>query len=198
MKYYPAALCILTSFISINTYANESAPSVFVTHELNGQSSITSVGVGMNFKDTDSNFGAGISMSLGNAEIVTSKLNVEDYLAWEVGGKIGYFSDISLYLEAGIDLGELIGRDHLDDDRYHDHSFSVFDDDYDEHHYHDHYDSHDHRPINDSLDAYIGIGGGVNFGHVQVNGHVRVRQIDTEDWKALDDVYSGVTLSFSF
>jgi len=195
MKLFPLTICVLASLYSMNSKADDTVPSVFVSHEMNGDSTITSVGVGMTFKDHHSNFGANVSMSLGNAEIVTSKLHVEDYLAWELGAKIGYFSDISLYLEAGVDLGELIGRDHLDEDRYHDHSFNVFNDNDHHDHYHDDYE---HRPINDSLDAYIGIGGGINFGHAQLNGHVRLRQIDSEDWSALDDVYSGVTLTVSF
>jgi hypothetical protein len=202
MKTFLPALAISALLFSGVSVADNNTPSVFVTHELNGESSITSVGVGMTFKSQHSNFGANVSMSLGNAEVVTSKLRVEDYLAWELGGKIGYFSDVSLYLEAGIDLGELMGRDHLDDD--HDHYNSFDDDDYydqDTHfdHYHDDYDhNYDYRTASDSLDAYIGIGGGIDFGHVQLNGHVRLRQIDSENWKALDNVYSGVTLSASF
>ena len=75
----------------------------------------------------------------------------------------------------------------FDGDDYHDH-----------YHDHDDYYDHDHRFANDSLDAYVGIGGGIKLGQIQVNGQVRYRQIDSEDWKALDDVYSGVTVSFSF
>lgn len=197
MKHFLSTLAMSTLLFSGFSVANDNAPAVFVTHELNGDSRITSVGVGMTFKDSQSNFGGNVSMSLGNAEIVTSKLNVENYLAWELGGKIGYFSDVSLYLEAGIDLGELIGRDHLDEDRFHSHNYNLFDDDYfhDDDHYHNDYSA---NTTSDSLDAYIGIGGGIDLGHVQLNGHVRLRQIDSDDWKALDDVYSGVSFSVSF
>ena len=195
MKKFLSALTISTLLFSGFSVADNNTPSVFMTHELNGDSTITSVGVAITFKDPQSNFGANVSMSLGNAEIVTSKLHIEDYLAWELGAKVGYFSDVSIYLEAGIDLGELIGRDHLDDEHHDNHSYSSFDSDYfhDDDHYHD-----DYRTSTDSLDAYIGIGGGIDFGHAQLNGHVRLRQIDSEDWKALDNVYSGVTLSVSF
>jgi len=196
MKIFPFAICVLASLYSFNLKANDNLPSIFVTHELNGDSSITSVGAGMTFKDNHSNFGANISMSLGNAEIVTNKLRVEDYLAWELGAKVGYFSDISLYLEAGVDLGELFGREHHDDDHFHDNSFNLFDDHYDDHHSHYHDDHYSNRT--DSLDAYIGVGGGINFGHVQLSGQVRFRQIDSEEWKSLDDVYTGVTLTMSF
>lgn len=194
MNKFLSALTISTLLFSGFSVA-DNTPSVFVTHELNGDSTITSVGVAMTFKDSHTNFGANFSMSLGNAEIVTSKLNIEDYLAWELGAKVGYFSDVSIYLEAGIDLGELIGRDHLDEEHYDEHSYSSFDSDYfhNDDHYHD-----DYRTTADSLDAYIGIGGGIDFGRAQLNGHVRLRQIDSEDWKALDNVYSGVSLSVSF
>lgn len=191
MKFSFVNLGLLALLISSNVFAVEDKTSVFATHEINGQSKITSIGVGINLKNASNHFGGMVSMSLGKAEIVTSKLKVEDYLAWELGGKIGFFSDVSLYLEAGVDLGELFGRDHLDEDRYYDHSFSLYE-------YDEPYDSHSHHTINDSLDAYIGIGGGIDFGHTQINGHVRMRQIDSEHWTALDDVYSGVTLSFSF
>lgn len=194
-----SALSLFISGVSFADHRDDST-SVFVTHEVNGESNISSAGVAFNFKQHDSNFGGAISMSLGRADIVTTKLNVEDYLAWELGGKIGYFSDVSLYLEAGVDLGELFGRGHLDEDSYHDHDHYYDDDDYyhDRYHDHDHDFGHNHYHRSDSLDAYVGIGGGIKLDRISINGQVRYRQIDSEDWEALDDVYSGVTVSFSF
>lgn len=200
MKKLLSVACAGTLLFTSTAFAQDSGngPSVFVTHEFNGDSEISSAGVAFNFKQQNSGFGGAVLMSLGRADIVTTKLNVEDYLAWELGGRIGYFSDISIYAEAGVDLGELFGRGHLDEDRYHDHEFYDGDDYHDHYHDHDDYYDHDNRFANDSLDAYVGIGGGIKLGHVQVNGQVRYRQIDSEDWKAIDDVYSGVTVSFSF
>lgn len=194
MKLLILALCPISLQMSSLAIASENYPNIFITHEQNNNSSINSVGAGMNFRDHNTHLGGAFTMALGHANIMTKTGINEKYLAWELGGKIGYFSDISLYLEAGLDLGELIGRGHLDEDNHHDHTHITIDDDHihtDEYH-------HDHRYIKDSLDAYVGIGGGFDLKHLQIRGQVRYRQIDSKDWEALDTVYSGITLSFAF
>lgn len=194
MKYIISALFIASAFISSSSYAQSDTPSIFVTHERNGDSFINSIGAGLNFKANNSNLGGQVNMSLGQAEVVTTRLDVQDYLAWELGVKVGYFSDVSLYLEAGLDLGELIDREHLREDDYDTHRHITIDGD------HVHIDEyrHSYRNIEDSLDAYMGIGGGITIDRLSIKGQVRYRQIDSDDWEALDDVYSGVTVSFSF
>ncbi|MDP2562311.1 hypothetical protein [Psychrobium sp. 1_MG-2023] len=194
MKYF-AALVLLTA--SLNTYASDTLSSFFVTHDTNGESTISSVGSGIIFKDDYSHMGFAVNTSLGNAEVLTEDNYIEEYVAWELGLKFGYFSDISVYGEIGIDLGELIFNQH----KYDDHDLVYDNDDYfnntNFNHYHNEYDDRDHDHSN-SLDAYIGVGAGINLGHLELTGHVRLRQIDGDHWSAAEFIYSGVQMSVSF
>ena len=87
MKKLLSVACAGTLLFTSTAFAQDSGngPSVFVTHEFNGDSEISSAGVAFNFKQQNSGFGGAVLMSLGRADIVTTKLNVEDYLAWELG-----------------------------------------------------------------------------------------------------------------
>lgn len=154
---------------------DNSGPRFFFSHESNGDDSITSVGTGITIVNGDSNLGFQLNTSIARAEVLSDDGYVEDYFAWEGSIKVGLFSNISVYGEAGIDLSEL-----LFDDYRHDH--------------HDYYHAH----YNDDIDAYLGFGAGVQLGILKVEAFSRVREIDSLYWEAQSESFSGVQFSLNF
>lgn len=162
----------------------------FVKNEVNGDDYISGIGSEIWLTNRDSNFGVSVLTSIGKAE-VTDQDNVQhNYLAWEAGLKLGYFSDIFAYAEVGFDLGELAFQD-----RDEDHHYRVYfsDDDSD-------FIVANRRHTDDSnnVDGYIGVGAGFKFEHLQIEAFTRLRQVDGEYWKADNQAYTGAKLSVVF
>ena len=148
---------------------------VFYSYESNGDDYISGVGIGYTFADPHSKLGYQLTTSLNNAEVVATDGFIEDYIAWEGGIKLGLFSNLSLYVEAGIDLSEILFHDLRYDE--HDYYFSEYHDDF---------------------DAYIGVGAGIQAGPLRVTAFSRKREIDSKYWEAESEVFSGVQFSISF
>ena len=151
-----------------------SSTRIIYSHESNGADYLSSVGIATLLKDSESKFGIELGTSLGNAEVVSTDGYLEDYVAWEGNMRLGYFSNISIFVEAGFDLTEAI----FEDERYDDH--------------------HDDYLYHDDIDAYVGFGIGLNAGPFQIDGFVRNREIDSLYWEAQSEVFSGVQFSFKF
>ena len=148
---------------------------IFYSHETNGDDYISGVGIGYTFADPSSKLGYQLTTSLNNAEVIATDGFVEDYVAWEGGIKLGLFSNLSLYVEAGIDLSEILFHDLRYDE--HDYYFSEYHDDF---------------------DAYLGVGAGIQAGPLKVTAFSRKREIDSKYWEAESEVFSGVQFSLSF
>ena len=138
----------------------------------------------------DSNFGISILTSIGHAEVTGKDKKQHDYLAWEAGFKLGYFSDVFAYAEFGFDLGELALQDRNEDDDYRrysgdeDNDFIV--------------SNRSRYDESNNIDGYVGIGAGIKFEHLQIEAFTRLRQIDGEYWKAENQAFTGAKLSVVF
>ena len=152
-----------------------SGPRFFFSHESSGEDTITSIGTGITIVNSESNLGFQLNTSIANAEVLSDDGYIEDYFAWEGSVKVGLFSNISIYGEAGIDLSEL-----LFDDYRHDR--------------HDYY----YTRYSDDIDAYLGFGAGVQLGPLKVEAYSRVREIDSLYWEAQSENFSGVQFSLNF
>lgn len=152
-------------------------PRVFVQYEFNDTDSIKTVGVANFIPFYNSDFGAQAMTSFSFAEVMTKDNYLQDYLAWEAGFRMGYYGAVIAYIEAGIDLTELVLNTQRgdccgsfnDNDNYH-----------------------------DQVDGYVGIGAGLQIQALTIDAFVRLRQIDTRYWQSAEQSYYGIQLSVSF
>jgi hypothetical protein len=154
---------------------DSSKASIFYTYESNGDDYIAGIGAGVTFKDSHTKFGFGLTTSINNAEVIAEDGFIEDYVAWEASARIGYFSNLSIYGEVGIDLTELL---------FHDLRYDHHDDYYNEYH--------------DDIDAYVGIGAGIKLGALRIEAFSRLREIDSRYWEARSSHFTGVQFSLNF
>ena len=203
MKYFLISLLLLLSLITINiSYANTlNNVGFFLKTEMNDQDYINGFGTELWLTNVSSSVGIAINTSIGNAA-VTDTLNIQhNYLAWDLGIKFGYFSDVFVYAEIGFDFGEMVLSDN-DKDRYdNDLNFSEFLayivlDGYTE--YHDYADYYEDYDSSNDIDGYIGAGAGMKFENIVVEAFARYRQVDGEYWQADSQVYSGLKLTLLF
>lgn len=120
-------------------------------------------------------------------------------MAWEIGGKFGYFSDIFLYGEFGFDFGEFAFQDREEDNNRR--RCQCSEDEYNSRSYSNDLNSNFYYNRNDEsndIDFYLGVGTGVDFEHLQLTAYTRYRQVDGVGWATEGRVFSGVKLSVSF
>lgn len=165
--------------------------SIFITNEYQSEDQIIGVGVSGLLKSSESNFGVEILSSISTAEVIDTKGFNQDYIAWEVGAKFGYFSKVFIYAEVGFDFGELVLQSRGEDSEYDDQDRNIEID------FADFIDRSLDDQAND-IDGYIGVGAGYDFGHFQLEAFTRYRQIDGEYWKADNQVFVGIRASVSF
>lgn len=146
----------------------------FVTHEWNATDRITSVGISHVFTKNASGFIGEVNSSFGYAEVLTESDIFEEYPVWESGVKLGYYSTLFVYIEAGIDLAELA----LDHDRE---DCCIRD-----------------ERINNQIDGYAGIGAGINLNKAKFTLFVRARQIDSNSWESKEQVFAGASVELKF
>lgn len=175
---------VVTTLLSLSkSHAQDSnGGQIFFSHESNGQDYISGFGVGLLFVNAETNVGFQLNTSLSNAEITSTDGYIEDFVAWEGGVKFGLFSDISIYAEVGIDLAELFFHDL----RYDRHDY-----------YYDDY-SHGYYEYHDNIDAYFGVGFGVQLGPLKLEGISRLREIDSLYWESESELFTGFQVSLNF
>jgi len=167
--------------------------SVFVSAEHYGENQINGFGVSALLKNSESNIGVSILSSIAPSEVIDTRGINQHYIAWEVGAKVGYFSDVFFYAELGFDFGELTLQSRGEDGRYHYH------DDDDEFDFIDFIEIRDRvEDKSNDIDGYVGVGAGYDFGHFQIEAFTRYRQIDGEFWKADNQAFAGIRASISF
>jgi len=171
LKFIGAAALVL---LSTGLQADETDLRLFYSYELNGGDYISSIGTGVAYWQGDSNLGFQLNTSIGQASILADDGYIEEYVSWEGAVKFGYFSDISVYVEGGVDLAEILFHDL----RY---------DDYDE-----------EFGYQDDIDAYVGVGIGFKAGLLQVDGFIRAREIDSKYWEAESVTFTGMQVSINF
>tara|TARA_R110000737_G_scaffold1951_4_gene5686 strand:+ start:3382 stop:4005 length:624 start_codon:yes stop_codon:yes gene_type:complete len=190
IRYVLTPLIILLLLSTFNARAFESPRfGFFVKNEVNDNDHISGIGAEVWLTNSESNFGISVLTSIGHGAVTGRDNKQHDYLAWEAGLKLGYFSDVFAYAEVGFDLGELALQDRNEDDEYHLYS----DDDSD-------FIISNRRRYDEAnnIDGYVGVGVGVKFEHVQLEAFTRLRQVDGEYWRADNQAFSGAKLSVVF
>jgi len=173
--------------VTPKAFSDDVSPRLFYSYESNGGDSIYGIGTGITFKNAETNFGYQLNTSLNNANILATDGYREDFLAWQGSVKFGYFSDVFIYGEVGIDLGELLFHDlRYDHDGYHS--------DY----YYDLDTNSGSYEYEDNIDAFFGIGAGLNSGPLRLEAFVRLREIDGKYWEARSENFSGLQISINF
>jgi len=193
MKILYIFIFFIFSF-AVNAQTNNNI-GFFVKNEIHDSDYISGIGVEAWLINEDTQIGFAVNSSIGKAEVTDEYDYQHSYVAWDLGVKFGYFSDVFIYAELGLDLGELILQDR-DEDDYDDEDnqvdlgdilgILVLDDYYDE------YDR------SNDIDAYVGVGVGLKLENIVIEGYSRYRQIDGEYWKANNQVFTGVKLTMMF
>lgn len=177
MKKYTAIFGFFVLFLILsNPVKSDEGLSnhIFYSYESNGSDYLYFVGVGTTLKVNHSDLGMQLNTAIGNAEVLASDGYLEEYTAWEVSAKFGYFSDISIFVEGGFDLTESL---------FHDLRYS---------------DYEQENGYTDDVDAFIGLGAGIKSGAIEISGFVRFREIDSEYWEAASESFSGLQIALHF
>lgn len=154
--------------------AKETA-NIFVKHEFNDTDNITGLGISYLAQKFNSNFlGEGLT-SISNVKVLDNFGEFQEYIAWDVGLRMGYYNDIFLYIEAGLDVLELTVRDLKNDDDYF-------------------YDDED----GNGIDGYAALGGGFLTDRVRLELFIKARKIDGDYWESEHQIFYGAQFSLTF
>ncbi len=193
MKILSIFIFLILSF-AVNAQTNNNV-GFFVKNEIHDNDYISGIGVEAWLINDETQIGFAVNSSIGKAEVTDEYDYQHSYVAWDLGIKFGYFSDVFVYAELGLDLGELILQDR-DEDDYDDEDNQVdFGDILGILVLDDYYDEYDRS---NDIDAYVGVGIGVKLENIVIEGYSRYRQIDGEYWKANNQVFSGMKLTIMF
>ncbi len=165
--------------------------SYFYSYEAHGSSYINGVGMVV-YENYDHNkFGSQFITSLNTASVLTKQGIEESYFAWEASATYGYFSDIFIYAELGLDITELLLEDFLEKNR-NNNNCNQYDNCNDE-------DTIDLKAYKD-IDAFAGFAAGVHLDNFKIEGFARLRKIDSkyDRWDAGTNWFAGVKFSIDF
>lgn len=170
-------LVLITCLISGAASAKESF-SIFVKHEFNGDDQIT--GIGTSVLSHDSNYNSDLKgevlTSLNHAKVLDDYDNLQEYVSWELGFRVGYYNKLFIYVEGGLDILEMFASDLNNDDDYY------FED----------------ENNGNGIDGYGAIGAGVETKIFRLEGFVKARKIDGDYWQSKHQMFYGVQLSIPF
>ncbi|WMS86105.1 hypothetical protein [Pleionea litopenaei] len=157
-----------------NSASAENTFGMSVSREFADIGDITSLNLYSQFSDPHSHLGFQLGTSISRAEITDFDGYVDNYGAWEGFARIGLFSDIQIYMEAGIDIGEML----VYDDRHHDYYY--YDEDRNE------------------IDFFMGAGVGLSTDNVDIRVFSRYRYIDGLYLTDNQDWFSGLEFAVHF
>ena len=167
-------LLMLTSvMLSHFCWAKEST-RLFVQHELNDSDKISSIGISQSITQANNKVYGELLVSLGYAEILDSNEMVQHFVISDIGVRLGYYDRLYVYVEAGIDLFEVLFQSYRDEN------------DFD-------YDSNQNSP-----DGYAALGLGLDTGKVRIGGFIKARKLDSDYWDSEHNVFYGLQFSLSF
>ena len=169
------ALSLLLLLVAMNASAIDRM-TVFTKYEFNDTDRISGLGVSGIIGTRNSDLKAEVITSINNISVVDTFGFEEEYLGLDLGMRFGYFGDLFMYVEGGLDVFEAVFK-HDDDE-------PIFGQ-------HDGYSS-------DTLDGYAAFGGGFQAGKLRVEGFVKARQINAEYWEADKNLFYGMQLSLAF
>ena len=163
-------------FISMMALSAQSAANdiftLFVKKEINDTDTISAFGFSGVLSDRYSNFKSEILTSLNVSSVLDNSGYQQEYLGMDLGVRVGYYDDVFLYIEGGLDVFESVFKDDDEFDNY----------------YND----------RDDLDGYAALGAGIQSGNLRVEGYVKARQIDAEYWESDKVLFYGMQFTLAF
>jgi hypothetical protein len=166
-------LCI--SILSFAVGAKDTS-SIFAKFEGNADDSIVGIGYSVIHQQYHSDFKGEVISSINYAEVIDEYDNMQDYFSADFGVRFGYYNKAFVYVEAGIDVLELVFKDWQDDDDYH-----VSD-----------------RDSGDGIDGYAALGAGLEVENIHIEVFVKARKIDGDYWQSKHQGFYGAQLSILF
>jgi hypothetical protein len=166
---------LILLLVSINTFASDRV-TLFTHHELNDSDSISGVGISGIIGARHGNFKSEVVTSLNSVTVLDTDGYQNDYLGLDLGLRFGYFNDVFLYFEGGIDMFEAIFEHEEDEPIFHSDNY---------------YDSN-------TIDGYAALGAGIQAGNLRIEGFVKARHIDADYWEADKTIFYGMKLSLAF
>jgi hypothetical protein len=186
LQYSAHFIILLILTLSVPLYAHDKPEqAIFYTHETSGPDSINGIGHSVVFK-LDEHLGVGFTNALSTAQVTATDGFIEEYLAWEGSLRFGYFSKISIFVEAGIDLTELIFHDYRNSNYNYCYSDSSY--------YEEIYCESEH----DNIDAFLGVGAGIRLNKLKIEAISRIREIDSHHFESRSEIFSGIQVSIHF
>ncbi|WP_233267324.1 hypothetical protein [Paraglaciecola sp. L3A3] len=168
---------ILGSLLLSNIVNAKEQSTIFVKHELNADDKITGIGVSFLTQENHySDFRGEAISSLNYAEVLDENDQVQNYISWDVGMRLGYYNDVFVYVEGGLDLLEMINGDINKDDDYY------FED----------------VENGNGIDGYAALGAGVDLKKIKIEGFVKARKIDGNYWQSKHQLFYGAQFSLLF
>ena len=166
---------ILLSIIFFSSSSNANHPfNVFVKHEFNETDSIIGFGATASISSPNSLLRGELISSFNYAEVYDEVGFMHDFVSLDTGVRLGIYGNAFIYIEAGFDAFEILLDDARDNDNF--------------------YDSRE----NNEIDGYAGIGAGINAPNLRIEGFVKARQIDGENWDSDKQIFYGIQLSLFF
>ncbi|GAC17793.1 hypothetical protein GARC_0812 [Paraglaciecola arctica BSs20135] len=162
-------------FLSWQGVAKDSV-SYFLKGEFNATDSITGIGftlpIGPRYAAVKGEFVS----SLNYAEVLDEDGDMQDFMAWDTGVRLGVYGKVFVYIEAGFDAFEIVSDDRRNDDDYY----------------------FDKTQKNNSVDGYAGLGAGINMPNMRIEGFIKARQIDGDYWDSDKQVFYGLQISMFY
>ena len=166
-----AALLFMLTMTPLVCNAANDRITMFVKKEVNDTDTISGLGFSGILSDRYSNVKSELITSLNTATVLDREGYQQDFLGLDLGLRIGYYDDLFMYIEGGLDVFESVFKDE---------------------------DKFNNYYGDDSLDGYAAIGAGVQSGSLRVEGYVKARQIDAEYWSADKSLFYGMQFTLAF
>jgi hypothetical protein len=171
IKTLVVSLLLLSGVVN----AKQESTSLFVKYEFNADDRIVGVGTSFLTQDYHSNVRGEAISSINHSEILDENDHYQNYISWDVGVRLGYYNNVFVYVEGGMDFLELI----IDGDKDDDNSF-------------------EDRDTGNGIDGYAAIGAGIIVDKLRLEGFVKARKIDGDYWESKHQIFYGAQISLLF
>jgi hypothetical protein len=167
-------LILATVVLSHFCWAKDST-RIFVQHEFNDSDRISSIGISQSITQANNKVYGELLASLGYAEVQDNNQMFQHFVISDIGVRLGYYDRLYVYVEAGIDLFEVLFQSYRDQNDF----------EYD--------DSSQNAP-----DGYAALGAGLDTGKFRIGGFIKARKLDSDYWSSEHSVFYGLQFSLSF
>ena len=168
---------LLLCMLSFTGWSKAFDFDLLVQYEGNNSDSISSIGVASLSRVNYSDVRFGMVSYINYASVTDQWQEKQNYLGWDIGARLGYYRDLYIYAEVGVDALEVLLEDlRGDDDRSY---YSDEDDDFD-------------------IDAYASVGVGVQTKSLRLELFVKARKIDGSNWESEHTQFYGGQLTIPF